>query len=74
MLESQPGADEAGYQALAIVEALIDVLVDRDILSRKERFQVLSLAVEKLSKGTSSVRNDAGRLIADAISRHQKLE
>ena len=33
MLTSEPGASEAGYQALALVEALIDLLVEKGVVT-----------------------------------------
>ncbi len=48
MLKSCPGANRAGCIGLAIGEAILDILVARDVLNASERYQVLSLSAEKL--------------------------
>jgi len=60
MLITEPGTPEAGYQALAIVESLIDVLIEKGALRAGDLAGILASAVQKLSKPGSGVRQNSG--------------
>jgi hypothetical protein len=74
MLITEPGAPEGGYQALAIVEALIDVLSEQGTIIPADRARIIKLAVQKLRKAGGSVRQNSARLISDRIARGQEFK
>jgi hypothetical protein len=74
MLITEPGAPEAGYQALAIVESLINVLIEKGTLQAGDLDRILTASVQKLSKPGSSVRNNSARLISERMARRQEFK
>jgi hypothetical protein len=74
MLESEPDAPRAGYIALAIVEALIDVLMEQNVIIPKDRNRIITMAVEKLQKAGGSVRESSAVVLRDWAAQNQKLK
>jgi hypothetical protein len=73
MLTTDPGVQGAGYQALALVEGLIDILLESGALTYEHKLRIVYLASEKLAKTNASVQQDAGKLLAGLLASHQKF-
>jgi hypothetical protein len=72
MLVSEPGVPESGYQALAIVEAVIDLLSEKGIVIPSDRQRIVTLAVEKLLQSPTSVRKSAAKPLSDWLASNKK--
>ena len=69
MLASEPGIQEAVYQALATVEALIQTLIEKGVLDEADRRKLLKEASERLSKSDGEIQKAAGKKIRDLLAR-----
>ena len=70
MLVSEPGIQEAVYQALATVEfALIQTLIEKGVLDEADRRKLLKEASERLSKSDGEIQKAAGKKIRDLLAR-----
>ena len=69
MLASEPGIQEAVYQALAVVEALIQTLIEKDVLDEADRRKLLKEASDRLSKSDGEIQKGAGKKMRDLLTR-----
>ena len=69
MLASEPGIQEAVYQALAVVEALIQTLIEKDVLDEADRRKLLKEASDRLSQSDGEIQKGAGKKMRDLLTR-----
>jgi hypothetical protein len=55
MLTIAPPADEAGFLGFAIADALLDLLVEKDVLTKTDATVMLMSVADKFSKSARNV-------------------
>jgi hypothetical protein len=58
---------EAGYIAFALVDGLIDLLAEKDLISRRDIGALIDSVVVRLAQGNSIDQNRASRFLANRV-------
>ena len=67
MLPPDPGRDESAFIGYAIIDALLDLLIDKGVVTRSEVSVLLRTVVDTLGKKGEFMGKRAAKVLADGV-------
>jgi hypothetical protein len=69
VIKLEAGTPETAFLGLAIVDALLDLLIDNGTIDSTDAWRMLASLSDRLGKETNSVSQRCSKIIADGIPR-----